>query len=107
LMSLNRPEPPGMTVVARLLAMDRTTLTAALKPLERRRLVKLKAHPADRRSVLLTLTPAGQRLLARAVPLWERTHQELETLLPRGDANRFRADLYALSKNAGEEPEEI
>src|SRR5271170_1281949 len=49
LMSLNRPEPPGMGAVASLLAMDRTTLTAALKPLERRRLVKVAADPADRR----------------------------------------------------------
>ncbi|MGC2529450.1 MAG: MarR family winged helix-turn-helix transcriptional regulator, partial [Candidatus Acidiferrum sp.] len=32
LMSLNRPKPPGMTAVASFLAMDRTTLTAALKP---------------------------------------------------------------------------
>src|SRR5215475_7422678 len=39
MMSLNRPEPPSMGSVATLLAMDRTTLTAALKPLERRRLV--------------------------------------------------------------------
>src|ERR1700760_4907792 len=36
MMSLNRPEPAGMASVASLLAMDRTTLTAALKPLERR-----------------------------------------------------------------------
>jgi DNA-binding MarR family transcriptional regulator len=41
LMSLNRPNPPGMGAVASLLAMDRTTLTAALKPLERRRLIAL------------------------------------------------------------------
>src|SRR5246127_2613989 len=39
LMSLNRPEPPPMAPVAAQLAMDRTTLTAALKPLERRGLV--------------------------------------------------------------------
>ena len=36
LMALNRPNPPPMGAVAALLAMDRTTLTAALKPLERR-----------------------------------------------------------------------
>src|SRR5271168_1865899 len=49
LVSLNRPEPPGMTSVAALLAMDRTTLTAALKPLRRRGLVRIMADPADRR----------------------------------------------------------
>src|SRR5438270_12671294 len=41
LMSLNRSEPPSMGAVASLLAMDRTTLTAALKPLQRRGLVKV------------------------------------------------------------------
>src|SRR5471030_1387193 len=50
LMSLNRPEPASMGPVASLLAMDRTTLTAALKPLQRRGLVEIAADPADRRS---------------------------------------------------------
>src|SRR6202161_3916321 len=70
LMSLNRPEPPAMTLVAELLAMDRTTLTAALKPLERRGLINIEADNADRRSRLLKLTGKGRRLLARAVPIW-------------------------------------
>jgi len=48
MVSLNRPEPPGMKAVASLLAMDRTTLTAALKPLRRRGLVRIMADPADR-----------------------------------------------------------
>src|SRR6202453_5416763 len=55
LMSLNRPQPPGMAAVASLLAMDRTTLTAALKPLERRGLVKVAMDPADRRGRRLKL----------------------------------------------------
>src|SRR5882762_3084486 len=78
LMSLNRPAPPAMGAVASLLAMDRTTLTAALKPLERRGLVKVTADPADKRSRLMTLTSAGRGLLARAVPIWQRTHAEIE-----------------------------
>src|SRR6516164_1047341 len=47
MMSLNRPEPPGMASVATLLAMDRTTLTAALKPLERRGLLSITVDPSD------------------------------------------------------------
>ena len=50
LMSLNRPEPPGMASVSSLLGMDRTTLTAALKSLERRGLVKVATDSSDRRS---------------------------------------------------------
>src|SRR5215831_17952188 len=64
LMSLNRPEPPAMGSVASLLAMDRTTLTAALKPLARRGLIKIKKDQIDHRTRLLELTPAGKKLLA-------------------------------------------
>src|SRR5271168_1752291 len=97
LMSLNRPKPAGIGPVASLLAMDRTTLTAALKPLERRGLVKITADPEDRRSRLLTLTPKGRSLLATAVPVWKRTHAEVEALLKDGDPDRLRNDLRALS----------
>jgi DNA-binding MarR family transcriptional regulator len=86
-----------MAVVASLLAMDRTTLTAALKPLERRGLVTVAADPGDRRSRLMALTPKGMTLLAKAVPIWERSHQEIEGLLPDRDPNRLRSNLRALS----------
>ena len=97
LMSLNRPKPPGMTAVASLLAMDRTTLTAALKPLRRRKLVRMMADPVDRRSRLLMLTTKGRKTLARAVPVWRKTHAAVEALLRDGQADRLRSDLRALS----------
>ena len=97
LMSLNRPKPPAMGAVASLLAMDRTTLTAALKPLERRGLVKVTADPEDRRSRLMTLTAKGQRVLADAVPVWEQTHREVESLLADGNPEGLRNNLRALS----------
>ena len=97
LMSLNRPEPPDMGAVASLLGMDRTTLTAALKPLQRRRLLNIRVDPADRRTRIMTLTPQGRRLLARAVPVWRRTHAAVEALLPGGDPDRLRSNLRAVS----------
>jgi DNA-binding MarR family transcriptional regulator len=97
LMSLNRPKPPGMGAVASLLAMDRTTLTAALKPLERRGLVAVSVDPADKRGRLMSLTPAGQRLLARATPIWERNHAELEARLGDGGPDLLRGNLGALA----------
>ena len=97
LMSLNRPEPPAIGSVSALLAMDRTTLTANLKPLERRGLVRVKVDPADRRSRRLVLTSAGRTLLATAVPVWKREHAAIDRLLGGSDADRLRADLRALS----------
>src|SRR5271154_6049978 len=91
IMSLNRPEPPGITAVATLLAMDRTTLTAALKPLERRGLVAVAKDPSDRRGRLLSLTPEGKTLLASAVPIWEQTHRDVEAQLKDVDPDRLRS----------------
>ena len=85
-----------MSGVAELLAMDRTTLTANLKPLRRRGLVRVKVDESDRRSRRLALTAQGRALLAAALPVWKRTHASLERQLRRpGDA--LRADLAALS----------
>ena len=95
LLSLNRPKPPGMTAVASLLAMDRTTLTAAVKPLERRGLVRITRDPDDRRGRLMILTAAGRRSLARAVPIWKKAHAALEALVR--DPDRLRNDLRAFS----------
>ncbi|GIX11946.1 MarR family winged helix-turn-helix transcriptional regulator [Elioraea sp.] len=97
MMALSGPEPPPMGRIARFLAMDRTTLTAALKPLERRGLVEVRPHPTDRRSRVLLLTRAGRALLARAVPIWCETHREVESVLAQGEADRLRAALQVLS----------
>ena len=96
MMSLNRPVAPGMAAIAELLAMDRTTLTAALKPLQRRGLVRILIDPNDRRGRKLSLTTQGKRLLAAAAPVWERTHAELEATLGHGEPDRLRMNLRAL-----------
>ena len=97
LMSLNRPDAPSIGSVAALLAMDRTTLTANLKPLARRRLVKVTIDKNDKRGRRLTLTPAGRKLLIEAFPIWQKAHAAAEGRLPRPNADKLRADLQALS----------
>ncbi|MBU1313097.1 MAG: MarR family winged helix-turn-helix transcriptional regulator [Alphaproteobacteria bacterium] len=78
MMALNRPEPAPMGPVAHVLAMDRTTLTAAVKVLERRGLIETLPDPKDGRSRLMRLTDAGTALLAAALPIWTRVHGELD-----------------------------
>jgi len=97
LMSLNGPQPPSIGAVAALLAMDRTTLTANLKPLERRGLVETAVDPDDRRGRRLILTRAGHRTLQAALPIWKRTHKEVDELTAQTDAESLRAGLRALA----------
>jgi DNA-binding MarR family transcriptional regulator len=97
MVSLNRPEAPTIGSVASLLAMDRTTLTAALKPLRRRNLIKITTDHDDHRARLLQLTPQGRKLLARAVPVWTSTHAAVEARLGPGEPHRLRKNLRTLS----------
>ena len=45
----------------------------------------------------MTLTAEGRKLLARAVPVWRKTHVAVEELLPDGDPDRLRKNLRAVS----------
>lgn len=93
--ALNRPVPARMADVADLLAMDRTTLTAALKTLERNGLAAVAVDPSDRRSRLLSLTDAGREKLSQAMPIWIDEHAKVEAAL--ADPDRLRADLDIVS----------
>ena len=77
--------------------MDRTTLTANLKPLQRRGLIEIQPDPTDRRTRRLSLTAEGSTLLAEAVPIWRETHRKLEAALAPGEADQLRQSLNALA----------
>jgi DNA-binding MarR family transcriptional regulator len=96
LIALNRPEPPRIKDLAPFLAMDRTTLTANLKPLERRGLLEVVPDAKDRRSRRLRLTEAGRDLLVLALPIWRATHDAVDAELPDTDGAALRRDLRAL-----------
>jgi DNA-binding MarR family transcriptional regulator len=98
LMSLNRPEPPTIGSVSALLAMDRTTLTAKLKPLERRGLLDVRADAQDKRSRRLALTEAGLALLAAAMPTWHQAQAQNEGLIVGSTPDALRASLRSLSE---------
>jgi DNA-binding MarR family transcriptional regulator len=87
-----------MKSVCDLLAMDRTTLTAALKVLERRGLVRTETDPKDRRGRLLTLTDAGMAMLSAALPIWTRVHAEIDAELGAGGSDGVRQLLAGLKQ---------
>lgn len=96
LMSLNRGEPPNVAEIAALLGMDRTTLTANLKPLARRGLLEISVDEEDRRSRRLQLTRQGKAILKQALPLWLKQQAETERLLRPAEFRHLREALRAL-----------
>ena len=96
MMSLNRPDPPRLGEAAAFLAMDRTTLTANLKPLERLGYVEIVPDKDDKRSRRLILTAAGRKVLAAAVPIWRATHDEVDSLIT-GNPAALRIQLLEVA----------
>ena len=94
--ALNRPAPASMPQLVSLLGMDRTTLTAALKVLERQGLVRITVNAADARARDLVLSSKGHATLSRALPIWTRTHALVEAGLPTREPARLRKTLTAL-----------
>ncbi len=96
LAALAAGQDAGMQEIADMLGMDRTTLTAAIKPLERRELVETSVDPLDARARRIELTRAGASLLRRAMPLWQAAQREATRLVGADDADRLRSDLQQL-----------
>ncbi len=93
MMALNAPQAPTVGRLADFLAMDRTTLTAALKSLEKRGLVRVAIHEKDKRARRVSLTDDGRAALEQAVPIWRATHAALEQELAQMNCDELRASL--------------
>ena len=85
-----------MADLVSLLAIDRTTLIAALKTLDRRGFVKITDDPSDHRVRRIRLTRRGRVLIMTSLPVWKRTSLEIESRLAGTDLDSFRQILQAL-----------
>src|SRR5919205_2707322 len=97
LMTLNRPTPLTMSGLAEHLAMDRTTTTANLKPLERRGLVEIRRDEQDARVRRIVLTDAGRAVLAEAVDRWRAANASVVASLGGTDLAAFRSALRTVA----------
>ena len=87
---------PKLGELARFLAMDHATMTAAIRKLEKRGLVSLRADGTDRRARRASLTKAGSALVARAAPLWRKERAKLAAELD-GEAQGIRSQMMRLA----------
>lgn len=92
IMFLGRRGPMPLSDLADALAMDRTSLYRALRPLDRRELVRIRAT-ADRRAKEVLLTVDGERHLARAMPHWQRAQDQFIERFGRAAWDRLHGSL--------------
>ena len=86
LVALSGQWTPRMGELAEFLGMDSTTMTAAIKPLEKKGLVAVEADEADARVRRPRLTEAGREVVAQAVPIWRAEHARVQAELVGQDA---------------------
>ena len=98
-------EGAAMARLADALAMDTTTLSRNLRPLEKAGLLRLARLPADRRVRLAFLTTAGERMIADALPRWSDAHERVCAALGADAAAdlRDRLDTAAAATAGGVE----
>ena len=86
LVALSGQWKPRVGELAEFLGMDATTMTAAIKPLEKKGLIAVETDEADARVRRPRLTTAGRDVVAQAVPLWREEHAKLQAELVGLDA---------------------
>ena len=82
-----------------LLALDSTTLSRTLRPLEAKGWIGAR-RGKDRRERQWQLTPAGRRQLERARPFWERAQKRLRERLGAAAFSALLSGLPAVTKAA-------
>ena len=86
------PTAISITVLARRLGLDRSTLGRNLRPLLKAGLVAMEGG-ADRRAHTLALTDAGRATLDKAIPLWRDAQRHVSEKLGRDKTRALRAVL--------------
>jgi DNA-binding MarR family transcriptional regulator len=84
------------TTLANDVSLDRTTVTGALKRLQKRGLIKRVASRSDRRAQECRLTPAGSRILAEMGRPARQAHHDTVAALTAKEQAQFIALMLRL-----------
>jgi len=99
LVAVGGGEAVSITALAKLMGMDRSTLTRNLTPLERDGLIRV-GNEGWRRSRTVEITKKGGARLREATSLWERAQETLRGKLGIRKWGTIRADLDDLIRAA-------
>ena len=93
----NRNGLPQGTM-AEILGFEPTTLTRILRPLEKRKLIKVVPTPNDQRRRMVSITKEGDALFVEAKHLWQREHDESLSRMDPVDWKSMKQVLGELSR---------
>jgi DNA-binding MarR family transcriptional regulator len=94
----------SITAVAKVMGMDRSTLTRNLRPLEKEFLVAIGLE-GGRRSRSLQITKKGQSRLREALPLWQRAQDSLRRIWATATGSIFtRVSIALLWRHSADYP---
>ncbi|MGI3903761.1 MAG: MarR family winged helix-turn-helix transcriptional regulator [Janthinobacterium lividum] len=89
---------PTVGELAEALALDRTTLTHNLRPLERDGLLTLVDDAVDRRLRRVALTAEGRAKRERCLPLWREAQARFDDSFGVEPSRALRASLVAIAR---------
>ena len=90
-------EPLPLSELAKIQHCVRSNITQLVDRLEKDGLVRRRADPADRRSVLAELTPAGEQAHAKGMRALADAQRAIVSALKAQDAASLRSALSALT----------
>jgi DNA-binding MarR family transcriptional regulator len=96
LAAIDVDEATSIAGLSKRLAMDRTTLSRNLKPLQAAGLVRLGAE-GWKRSKTVHLTTQGRKVLTRAKGLWEDAQTRFLEAFGKADWKRLDRDLRSIA----------
>ncbi|HWQ42623.1 MAG TPA: MarR family winged helix-turn-helix transcriptional regulator [Desulfosporosinus sp.] len=95
LRNLELVEPVSMSVLAKTMRIDRTTLNRNMKPLINAGLITVN-FGEDLRSRQVMLTEAGKEALLNTLALWSEAQVSLEEYLGKAELDSFEKSLSKL-----------
>ena len=96
--------PRSVGALATATGQRPSTLTGVLDRLERRRFVRRRVNPADRRSFTVELTGSGERAAARVQAAFAGLDERVLADVPRSAAEGFHRVLGALERQTKGSP---
>jgi len=110
LVGIAKSQPASISVIAKVLVIDRTTLTRSLRLLQKEGFVAISER-SQMRQRFVSLTPKGEKALAAALPLWRKIQSHFIDAIGSEYWLNLRNELERLSDvarnlEAGKSPSE-